>query len=374
MNQQEGNVLSMKAEPVERVSTHNRPKWIDKIPLVRKFRALPWGLMAQCYIGAIKIAYHDMIETMGAYGVRLRWSSPALRETSPGRGFCIYRFRRFYLMPLLGIVALSAYAQVDRFPMATYYEQGFIDREQPLPEEGLTYSRMMEHLQVGLPVKDRIRLDIRTYEGKRALVCQFRFGGNYEALRDQLCATDMYGPDSLASLPRSVVYQWFDPAQNIQVSLGYKGGISYNGVANYRYEVEAMDEVTRSRFYIGKDGRWERLPIIGATVLIHPIATFYDKYRTLREDVRMADSLAVYMTAPAVGESISLRLSIPRRDLPAKGQVYYAPKRSDAFPFGFLGKVAAVKRDGDKHVILFEEVRELDLFDVHDDRPLPSMR
>ena len=88
----------------------------------------------------------------------------------------------------------------------------------------------------------------------------------------------------------------------------------------------------------------------------------------------MADSLAVYMTAPAVGESISLRLSIPRRDLPAKGQVYYAPKRSDAFPFGFLGKVAAVKRDGDKHVILFEEVRELDLFDVHDDRPLPSMR
>ena len=56
MNQQEGNVLSMKAEPVERVSTQNRPKWIDKIPLVRKFRALPWGLMAQGHIGEIKIA------------------------------------------------------------------------------------------------------------------------------------------------------------------------------------------------------------------------------------------------------------------------------------------------------------------------------
>ena len=371
MHEEDFVTLSMKAEPVDHVSQQGKPSGLNRIPLVRRIRALPWGLMVQVYVGTIKMAYEEMMDVVRPCLERFQWGRPNPKETSHERGFCVYRFRRFCLIPLIVWLALNVYAQTGRFPMASYYEQGFIDREQPLPIEGLTYSRMMEHLQVDLPVKDRIRLDIRTNEGHQSMACQFRFGENYEALYDQLSSIGIYGPDSLSNPPKGIVYQWFDPTSNIQFSLGYKGSVSYNGVANYRYEVEPMDEVTRSRFYIDEDGCWERLPIIGETVLIHPIATFYDKYRTLRRDVRPADSLSVYMIAPAVSEQITLRLSIPRRDLPAKGQVYYTPHRSDAFPFGFLGKVSAVKREGDKHVILFEVVRELDLFDIHDNRPLP---
>lgn len=340
----------------------------DRVPLVRSLRTFPWRKWIRVYQEVLDYAYE---QTLGPYDPHfswLHWTKGIEKKDELKQGYISYRLRRFCWIPLGLTLSFAATAQTGRYPLASYYEQGFIDREQPLPREGLTYSRMMDHLQVGLPLKDRIRLDLRTEEGLRKLACQFRFGANYEALAQQLQGAGLFGPDTLQNPPMGILYQWFDPDAGIQVSLGYRGGVAANGVANYRYEVLPMDAVTRSRFYLGQAGEWQRLPIIGETVQTPPVATFYDQYRTLRDDVRVADSLAVYMVAPAVSGRIELRLNIPRRDLPAKGQVYYTPRRSEAFPFGFLGKVTQVKREGNKQVILFEEARELDLFDVHSGR------
>lgn len=374
MNDQNSTFFSIDIEPKQSLPELASKRFVDRVSVIRELRDIPWDLMYRTYTETISMAYQSSVKPFMEMVKQIQWPWRRKKRESNKGGYAIYRYRRLHLISVGLFLAGSIFAQTGHYPLSNYYELGFIDREQPIPREGLTYSRMMEHLQVGLPVKDRIRLDIRTNEGQRNLVCQFRFGSNYEALLERLKASKMFGPDTLQNPPMGILYQWFDPVEEIQLSVGYRGGVAANGVANYRYTIEPMDAVTRSRFYLSKEGDWQRLPIIGATVLTHPIATFYDKVRTLREDVLPADSLAAYLVSPAVSEAIYLQLNIPRRTLPAKGQVYYTPCRSEAFPFGFLGKVSAVKREGDKHLILFEEVRELELFDVSSESLRPANR
>ena len=265
--------------------------------------------------------------------------------------------------------APSATSQ-ERFPLLSVFSDGFGGRMPGLPREGQTIRKVIDSREIGFPVKDVVKLSLERNENGLKLRCLFRFGANYDYIKARLDSLGAYGPASIR-YNRGKRWRWYLPKECIELTLSSTGESGPNRVANYEYTINDMHPVTRSQFFIGKDGGWDRMPFAGVTVLIRPVALFLDEYRTMRGDIKCCDELAEWVTQRVLDNTIHLSKYIPRKTLPSKGEVFYDKGGSALFPFGFLGRVSSVRLKRGEYLVTFEEVDEMDVFDVNREAELP---
>lgn len=258
----------------------------------------------------------------------------------------------------LGTAGIAA----QGFPMDSIYTRCLEDMQVPAKVNYALRPRIVEHTDLSLPAKDVLQLSFKEMYAGMYMQLTFRFRPNYEALAAQLDGLG-YGPVR-ANYGTSEMVERFLPEKGLKVSLGVAGKVAPNGMADYVYAVQPMTPNEKAGFFTGADGRWNRFLLGEPTVLLPSRSNFPDQKRTLRASVLPADSLRDYLAAPVTGAVLRLQATLPRRDVPAVGQVYATTVQDNLFPYGFVGKVASLRREGKELLVEFMPAGELEVFDI----------
>ncbi len=262
------------------------------------------------------------------------------------------------LLVMMSIVYMSA----QGFPMDTIYRMALEGRSVRGGHDYALRARMLTKEDLNLPVKDLFQLRFQENPKGLCMFCSFRFQANERALHQRI-PQEAFGPVRVNYGP-SVFESWYLPGNNIKVSIGAVGKIASNGNADYVYSIEPMSARDKAGFFKNGLGKWDRFLIGSTTVGLSERTGFSDRVRTLRPTVLPADNLAVYMLESANTLFLHLNGIMPRKDVPAVGQIYATSSQSALFPFGFVGKVVSVCKDKTGFKVEFGEVDELELFDI----------